>query len=176
VALNLHQPLACSWEDGVALALEHKLFISPSVGGWVLVVGADLPDPSDDVDKCFLLLTHLSRKVGVVQFFSANRVLNHHAWAYAERGSIVRAYAWAGRTVWNQGRPTQAETDLGLTCFDYAVTVERIRFTQPDPITRNTERVAQLAARWSLDPAAMDFRRLREMPGIVGELTRSRIH
>ena len=50
----------------------------------------------------------LSRKIGQVQFFSVNRAVNHHAWVQAEAGVIQRAYAWAGRTFWNQGaRPAR---------------------------------------------------------------------
>jgi hypothetical protein len=176
MALGLHHPMPCSWEDGLALAQEHKLFISPCVGGWVLVLGADLPDPAEDVDKCFVFLTGLSRKLGAVQFFSVSRVLNHHAWVLADRGSILRAYAWAGRTLWNQGHLTRAEKDLGMTCFDYAATVERIRFNSPDPVAVNTDRVQLLAARWSLDPTALTARGFRTQPGILGEISRSRIH
>jgi len=45
-----------------------------------------LPDPADDVDVCYRLLAELSRKLGHVQFFNANTVLNQHAWVQAEHG------------------------------------------------------------------------------------------
>src|SRR5947207_518256 len=46
-ALGLHNPKPCSWSEGVAG--EKKLFISPPVKGWILVIGSGLPEPSEDV-------------------------------------------------------------------------------------------------------------------------------
>jgi hypothetical protein len=175
-ALGLHKPTPCSWDEGLSLAHEQKLFISPPLGAWVLVIGSHLPDPAEDVDRCFYFLTSLSRKLGHVQFFCANRVVNHHAWIYAEQGRIQRAYAWAGKTLWNQGRMTRAELELGLKCFDYAVAAERAVFHQADPLLLNTERVPLLAARWSVDPASVDPRLFREALGIAGELFKSKAH
>ena len=171
-ALRLHKPQLCSWEEGLTVAHDHKLFISPPVNGWVLVFGASLPDPADDVDRCFHFLLELSRKLGHVQFFSLNRVLNHHAWVQAEQGQILRAYAWAGRTLWNQGEPTRAEVQLGMNCLDYWEQSTSAGFGQDDVAGINTDRVPLLAARWSLDPATIDMRRFKESRGIAGELSR----
>src|ERR1041385_13438 len=38
-ALGLHNPTPCSWTDGMAGVSDQKLFISPAIHGWVLVVG-----------------------------------------------------------------------------------------------------------------------------------------
>ena len=173
-ALGLNKPIPCSWEEGLSVAQERKLFISPSINGWVLVIGSRLPDPGDDVDLCFQFLSDLSRKVGHVQFFSVNRVVNHHAWVQLQHGQVLRAYAWAGKTLWNQGRKSTAEMELGLRCFEYAQAPEPAQYTQSDPLQHNTERVCLLARRWSIDPAAVDARRLKESPGIAGEISRSK--
>src|SRR5579872_433912 len=95
-ALNLHRATPCSWEEGLVEAREDKLFISPPVSGWVFVVGTSLPEPAEDVDACYKFLTSLSRKLGHVQFFSVNRVLNHHSWALIENGRVFRGYSWTG--------------------------------------------------------------------------------
>ena len=51
-ALNLNRASPCSWVEG--LAGSHEFFISPRVhGGWVIVTGLGLPNPSDDVDATF---------------------------------------------------------------------------------------------------------------------------
>ena len=97
----------------------HEFFISPRVNGWVIVTGLALPSPDDDVDACFLFLTALSRKLGHVQFFHAEKFTHHHAWARVDDGCVTRAYAWAGETVWNQGAKTMPEIELGLKCFVY---------------------------------------------------------
>lgn len=175
-ALGLSKPTPCSWEEGLTAATEHKLFISPPVRGWVLVFGSSLPDPSEDVDRCFKFVLDVTRKLGQVQFFSYNRVVNYHAWVQADQGKILRAYAWAGKTLWNQGPLTRAEADLGLLCLDYSETPGRHSFGQTDPFSLNTDRVPLLAARWSLDPAAIDARALKQSHGITGRLSRSRAH
>ena len=171
-ALRLSAPMPCSWEEGLIEAREHKLFISPPVSGWILVVGSSLPDPTEDVDECYCFLTNLSRKLGHVQFFSANRMVNHHAWALIDQGRVFRAYAWAGETLWNQGQMTAAEKDLKMSCFDYAT--GHTSFEQRDSLAANTDRVPQLASRWSLDPSSIDERQFKNGYGITGELSNSK--
>jgi len=166
-ALGLHNPKPCSWIQG--LAGEEKLFIAPPVKGWVLVIGSGLPDPGEDIDACFRFVLELSRKLGQVQFFSTNRVLHYHAWVKADRGHVVRAYAWAGKTLWLQGAETLAEKELSLRCFDYLDPVELPAFGQPDVASLNADKVPLLAARWSIDPGRIDARFLEMEPGIAGE-------
>jgi hypothetical protein len=170
-ALHLHKPMPCSWAEAITKPQEQKLFVSPPVAGWVLVFGSGLPEPAEDVDACFKLLLDLSAKLGHVQFFSMNRNLNHHAWAKASHGEILRAYAWAGQTIWNQGVVTPQELELDFQCFDYAETLCRLRASERNPFIANTEKVPSLAARWSIDPATIAPRTLRESQGIAGELT-----
>ncbi|HVU99854.1 MAG TPA: hypothetical protein VHH88_00740 [Verrucomicrobiae bacterium] len=169
-AFGLHNPKPCSWLNG--LAGEEKLFIAPPVKGWIIVVGSGLPDPTDDVDAAFRFIMALSRKFGEVQCFSANRVLQHHAWVKAESGRVVRAYAWAGRTLWKQGRRTPAERELDVVCFDYAQAECQPLLGGFDVPAANVEKVPLLAARWSLDPAAIDEHFLVEGRGVAGEPSR----
>ncbi len=173
-ALSLHNPKPCSWAEGLSGNGEQKVFISPPVSGWILVVGSALPDPGDDVDACFRFLVDLSRKLGHVQFFNANSMLNYHAWAQVEGGRVLRAYAWAGKTLWNQGKPTQPETDLGLKCYAYTEAPETPVFnsSQSETGTNNADKVHFLAARWSIDPEDIDERFIEQEWGIVGEPSR----
>ncbi len=170
-ALNLHHPMPCSWEEGLVGAREDKLFISPPVSGWVLVVGTILPEPAEDVDLCFRFLTSLSRKLGHIQFFSVNRVLSHHSWALIEKGRVFRGYAWTGAPVWNQGPLTGAEKDLEMACFPYAS--DTTLFTARDALAGNCEKISQLAGRWSVDPSAMSPSSWKAC-GIVGDLSNSK--
>jgi hypothetical protein len=172
-ALNLHHPMPCSWEDGLIEARDDKLFISPSISGWVLVMGSGLPGPFEDVDDCFHFLTRLSLKLGQVQFFSASRVVNQHAWVLMEKGRVFRAYAWAGETLWNQGPLTAAEKELDLRCFEYGS--EQNFFQVKEELAANSEKIGQLAARWSLDPAAVCMGSWIGR-GIVGGLSQSKSH
>lgn len=168
-ALGLHDATPCSWEEGLVEAQHHKLFVSPPMNGWILVVGSDLPEPDDDVDKCFLFLRQLSRKLGQVQYFSVNRVLNHHAWALLDDGQVFRAYAWADETLWNQGQKTAAEKELDVTCYGYGEEGS-VNFFQKEPTLPNSEKVNQLAARWSIDPTSVMDTGWKNEQGIVGSL------
>jgi len=167
-ALRLNNPKPCSWLEG--LCAEEKLFIAPPVRGWILVLGSGIPDPNDDVDVCFRFMQALSRKVGHVQLFSASRVLQHHAWVRAERGKIVRAYAWAGKTIWQQGAATNAEKELGLRCYDYCEQEEAVTFGENNSVGTNVDKVPLLAARWSIDPGGLDHRFLEHEHGIAGKI------
>jgi hypothetical protein len=165
-ALELDNPKPCSWSEG--LSSDRQLFISPPLQGWILVVGAGLPDPSDDVDECFRFLMELSRRIGHVQLFKADPTLHHHAWARVEAGRVVRAYAWAGRTVWNQGAKSAAERELGLKCFGYGETFCSAVWDENGLMATNVEKVQFLAASWSLNPAAIDARFVERSRGIAG--------
>ncbi len=169
-ALALHNPKPCTLLRG--LTGEEKLFIAPPVKGWILVTGSGLPEPSEDVDACFRFLVEVSRKLGQVQFFSASRVLHHHAWVKADGGRVLRAYAWDGKTLWKQGVRTPAERELEVTCFDYLESSQRSLFGQPDLAAANVDKVPLLAARWSLDPARLDERLVETERGVAGELSR----
>ena len=155
----------------MADAGERTLFVAPTVGGWVLVVGSGLPEPSDDVDFCYQFLRELSRKLGNVQFYSINRVLSHHSWALLENGEVYRAYSWCSETLWNEGYVTAAERELGMVCYDYGCEVNV--FTTRESLAANSEKVNQLAARWSLDPALVP-RETWKANGVVGEIRQSR--
>jgi hypothetical protein len=161
-ALGLNRAAPCSWTEG--LAGGHEFFISPRVHGWVIVTGLGLPNPSEDVDECFIFLSTLSRKLGHVQFFHAERFSRHHAWARLDDGCVTRAYAWAGETIWSQGIETLPEIEIGVKTFGYGdpagVSLEA---------ENNFEKVPQLAARWSLDPAEVKLNSIRQSIGIAGE-------
>jgi hypothetical protein len=169
-ALELEDPTPCSWVE--CMEGEHTLFISPPVNGWVFVVGAGLPAPAEDVDASFRFLTAISRKLGLVQFFQADPVLHHHAWVRVEAGRVVRAYAWGGSTLWNQGLKTSTEIELGVKCLAYDAEFDSSIFGGQDWPALNVEKVPQIAARWSLDPATVGGRILTQVHGIAGRPSR----
>lgn len=165
-ALGLRNPQPCGWTEG--LLRVRPWFIVPPLHGWTLVFGADLPAPDDDVDRCYRFLLELSRKLGHVQLFQADPLLQHHAWAQLESGRIIRGYAWAGTTLWHQGVKTPAEISLGLHCFGYGENTAMDDWILADHLVANVEKVPQLAREWSLDPAEIDRRNFGPQPGITG--------
>jgi hypothetical protein len=144
-------------------------FIGPPVNGWIIVTGPGLPDPGNDADESFRFLTGISRQLGHVQFFQAERVLHHHAWVRVENGLVIRAYAWAAETVWNQGARTAAETDLSMKCFGYDEHPAADSWAAAEWMAANVAKVPLLAAHWSLDPARIDARLRKPAGGITGE-------
>jgi hypothetical protein len=153
-AMGLSYPVPCSWKEGITG--ERELFIGTPVNGWILVTGSRLPQPGRDVDACFHFLVRLSRALGHVQFFMADAVRRHHAWVRVENGMVTRAYAWVNETVWNQGPKTLAEIELNMKCFNYAENAETGARTREPGAAANVEKLPALAARWSLDPAAVN--------------------
>ncbi len=174
-ALSVHNSRACSWSDALATPFEPRLFISPPVNGWIVVMGCDLPDPADDIDECFKFLTSLSRKLGEVQFFSRNRAVAHHGWARVQDGEVLRAYVWAGETLWNQGALTDTERKLKFRCLTYTESSEVLGLAEREVLDSNTDRVARLAAAWSIDPSAVEGPML-ENKGIAGDLLHGKLH
>jgi hypothetical protein len=161
-ALGLDHAAPCSWAEG--LNGGHEFFISPRVHDWVVVTGMGLPNPTDDVDATFIFLTALSRQLGHVQYFYASRLLQHHAWARLDDGCVTRAYAWTGETVWNQGLTTLPEKEADMKLFDYGDHAATILDAE-----MNFEKVPQLAARWSLDPAQVRQNTFLQKLGVAGE-------
>jgi hypothetical protein len=174
-ALGVQHARACSWSDALATPFEPRLFISPPVNGWIVVMGCDLPDPADDIDECYKFLAGLSHKLGEVQFFARNRAVSHHGWARMDGGKVLRAYVWAGETMWNQGPLTDAERELKMRCLTYTESSELLGYTGREVLSLNTERVVRLAAAWSLDPTAVEGPDL-ESQGIAGDLLHGRYH
>ena len=152
--LGLVEAPAPPWSEALARSRERTLFVSPPVDGWTLVIGAGLPDPSNDIDLTYRFLTKLSEAIGEVQLFNSDRVLSFHGWARLKSGSVTRAYVWAGTTQWNQGGITLEERLLGLRCRPYGEEPEPLAYGESSPDQQNAERVALLARRWSIDPVA----------------------
>ena len=173
--LGVNNSRACSWTDALATPFEPRLFISPPVNGWIVVLGCDLPDPADDIDECFKFLTGLSRKLGEVQFFTRNRAVAHHGWVRVQDGKVLRAYVWAGETLWDQGTVTQTERDLRLRCLTYTESSVVLGLAERELLALNTDRVIRVAAAWSVDPTAVEGPALEDK-GIAGDLLHSKLH
>lgn len=165
-ALALDEVRPSGWPDGIAAAYEGGVFVSPPADGWVLVVSTALPDAGDDehADEITPLVTALSRDLdATVQYFGTHRVVEYHAWAWAERGALVRAYAYAGEqgvTALDVGPPTPAEQALELRLFDERSpeAADDAYWERDDLRYPDEDLVLAIAAAWSLDPKILDGR------------------
>ena len=171
-ALGLDHPQPGHWTQ--CAPGSGRMFVSVPVNGWTLICGDGIPDPLDDVDRCFRFLLNLSTALGHVQLFSASPILDDHAWARLESGRVIRAYAWAaGQTLWNQGDPTPDERQLGLKCFGYGECTDASDWRLRERVLENLVKVPLLAARWSLDPAELESvpsTRASGMAGFAGSI------
>ena len=66
----------------------------------------------------------------------------------------------------------RVERELDLKCYGYCDAPLPFPFTVRDSNVANTEKVIQLAARWSIDPLAINNQNLRAAFGIAGDLSR----
>ena len=113
--LNLETLYESNW----AFGLEHSyrydtIFVSPQIGGYVLVIG--LSDIAPDVD--YSPVKKHSEHFAELQFFGSHRVSDYSAWAKFINGHLLRAYTWAdGELKCDEGALTPEEIALGFDAF-----------------------------------------------------------
>jgi len=160
--------LPANWNGGLADVVQEGVFATPSVAGWVLVVGRDLAVKTHDPQAVEELLPPLSEEFGTVQWFSTDEVRDVHGWALAENGELQRGYAYDednGHTYW-YGDVTDAERELD--CFR-----DDPRDQSDDEIKWWPDRrvVLALAAAWSVDPSRLaDAAEVAPGSGWVGRI------
>jgi hypothetical protein len=130
--LNLANPRPANWKTGIEAGYaspergdSHSwVFVSPPVGGWVFVVGSDLPlaDLRDSrnppqgarIDRRFeQIFGALSQVFPEVQFFASYRVVGLDGWVRARRGRVERNFLIADGEVYaNVGAQTAEERQL----------------------------------------------------------------
>lgn len=179
--LELVNPRSCDWEEGLQKANDQGIFICPPVCGWTLIVGVTLPDASSEAT--LPLIVWLSETHDSAQYFGNHRVVDYYAWAKAEHGRLVRAYAFIGDqgiTPWDRGELTPEELELGLTFDDplaRAVNPDNPHETLQEMVQRlkenprkfpNENDVFALARKWSIDPTQIEEYEARESPGVLG--------
>jgi len=164
--LGLDLPLPSHWSD--CSPGSGRMFVSVPVRGWIVVSGDGIPDPSEDVDRCFRFLLLLSGKLGHVQMFSASSVLNEHAWAKIDSLRVVRGFSWSGQTRWNQGNVTPEEQRLAMECPDYSVNGEDSDWQTRERMGNNLHKLPLLAARWSIDPVELELVPSARAAGMAG--------
>lgn len=178
--LGLDELLPANWCSGLTASYDHydtHVFVSPSVEGWVFVVGAVLADCGDSrrPDRCSPVLEALGQRYDSVFFFATHRVVEFHAWARVDRGRITRAYAWLGETgvtLWNRGDQTEEERALDFDFFaDEPPEGEGDAYWDRDDLRfPGEEDVIRIAGEWSLSPLALDTMDVPECVGYVGQV------
>lgn len=127
-ALEFREVTPANWASGLAAAYgdsqstDRWIFVSPPIGGWVLVIGGWLPYPTiethHDIGRRFdVLFSRLMERFDDAQFFGSHRVVDFVAWARALKGKPMRIFAWSGSegaVLANAGEQTPEEAKLGF--------------------------------------------------------------
>lgn len=152
-ALKLSRLRKVGWGDGIEAIYEEEaenvLFVGPPVNGWTLVVGRWTMGSGDEgsVRSIERLVTALSSRFGEAQAFATYRVIEYHHWMLAQRGSLVRSFAYlgeSGEVLASVGEPTPAERRLTWSSLPQ-------NEWMPDE-----EDVFKVAGQWSIDPIGLD--------------------
>lgn len=163
--LGLEDLSVANWNSGIGAIYDLKLsdtfvFISPPVEGWTFVAGVSLPLPQRGgfVDKAAPLLTRVAREFRSVQYFATFPIIDFYAWAWFENGQPMRASAFGeAGPVWDAGRPTAAERELGLSTLELRGIVNRQGDIGGALQLHPTEsHVLGIAGGWGLNPMTIE--------------------
>lgn len=170
------QPSA--WEEGIQEAGKTGFFITPMISDWALIVGLTLPDASDE--DTLPLVVRLSEVYGSAQYFGNHRVTDYYAWARAENGRLIRAYAYLGEqgtVLWDRGELTKEEVEL-KHAFDGPEAIyqdqgksvlEIMQAAKDNPRRYPDENdVFSIAGLWSIDPTRIEDYEISQSTGLLG--------
>lgn len=166
--LGLRTVLPANWGAGLAEVEQEGVFVTSAVEGHVFAVGADLGlRCGGDAERIAALVSRLSATFGRVVWFQTHDAAEVHGWMLADRGELVRGYAFVGdegHVFWH-GDVTDAERDLG--CF-----LDDPRDSSDDEIKwwPDSRIVGALAAAWSVDPTRIEARNAAPALGSCGRL------
>lgn len=155
-ALRLADIEPANWTAGLtqAYSTDDKVFVSPVLDGWVLVIGktlwrkADMNRSAENIDW----LKDVGRMFGNACFFSSMKGLGNHGWVGIRDGEIARAYGYSGELqelIWLVGEPTEEEIAINP---GFASEVQERSRGDFRPIIPDEKMVLELATRWSIDP------------------------
>lgn len=163
-ALGLTPPAPSTAEPAIAAASDGngKVFISPAIRGWTLIMSSDFLDLAGESSAPFLdVLRRVSAELDTeAQFFATYRVSDAYLWARARRGDIVRAFFnYQGEQMTDIGAPTTEEIRLGYRFFDgNSADASMARYWERKDLTFvDEDHVLQIAGLWSIDPRDLDL-------------------
>jgi hypothetical protein len=181
-ALGLSRLRAANWDSGVGAIYDSEIsnglvFIAPPIKGWTLVAAEALPIPAGEsfIDKMTPLLRHLAIEFPAVQYFASFPIIDFYAWARFEKGRRVRAFAVGdGGVVWNAGKPSPEERQLGLSFIEIRGISERHGDLGGElQLYPTEEHVLAVAGSWSVNPMAIEALRIPSSAGWIADVPRA---
>ncbi|WP_182869337.1 hypothetical protein [Stieleria mannarensis] len=162
--IGLSHPQDCNWSSGVSFAYDGGLFVTPSVDGWVLICGRDLPPFSESaLAQVETRLSLFSERFAEAQVFATHRVVEYHVWARARDGVMTRGFGYVGEsgvTLFDQGFDDK-EASLGFEFIDMNDVPTEEELDAAD--WPSEEAVMEVARVWSICPVDLAE---RTSPGV----------
>jgi hypothetical protein len=155
-ALPLAGARPADWRTGVRAAYEGRVFVTPPLDGWVLVLSTRLPDAGDGRarERLTPFVTDLSRRLETtVLAFATSFSVGYSHFAAAEGGVLRRARA----DVASEGRRLLDRGDADVDGL-------------PRREAPREEEIFALAGRLSVDPNTLDRRTVPVGDGWLGDL------
>ena len=147
--LGLKNAVPANWQSGLS-ECGNRIFVSPVVKGYVIVVGYDIFDGAD-AEKELLKLAEIAKGFREVQCFATHRVAEFHVWAKFSLGRLIRAYGWCDGVYMNKCSLTTEEAEL---YFDGLVQNDEDDWE--NSIIPGEDEVMKIAAAWGVDPFFSD--------------------
>jgi len=176
--LGIKDRRPCNWVNGIDAAYDNKIFITPAVGQWTLVVGYGMSNPKakktiDEAESFKAIIDKLSRAFGEAQFFLTHRVAEYHVWAKSINGHTIRYYSYLGESGENpmvDGKPTTIEKQYNLVNTLSQEAKDSNYLYRRDLVFPDEELVMTIAGNWSINPQTLEIRKdVAPGLGILGE-------
>ena len=173
--LELKNIQTSNWESGSESAYNDRIFISPQIGQWTLVVGMKLLNDGklEDISKLETNLNKLSFEFGEAQSFGTYRVVEYHHWIKSINGKITRTYSYIGESGENIkvfGELTEPE--IGLNLFNsLSKEAESDKYWEREDLDyADEELLMKIAENWSINPTKLTERKdIKNELGLIGE-------
>jgi len=147
--LNLDIMAQSNWENGInAVYKKDAIFVSPSLDGYILVVGLVYVAEDQEIVKEHSFL------FDELQYFASHRIVDYHAWAKFVDHNLIRAYTYIGESgeiTWNEGDITIEELKLGFDTFPASDDSSWDEVDLP-----NEESVLDISKAWGIDTSFTD--------------------
>jgi len=175
--LEIKNGKPCNWKYGIEQAYQDKVFITPQVGQWTLIVGWGLTSFSfkselEEVRSFTGKIDKLSKEFGEAQFFVTHRVSDYQLWAKSISGKTTRLYCFLGEKGENiaiEGEPTEIEKKFKLVNTFSKEAKDENYLERTDILSPDEEFVMKIAANWSIDPTTLNQRKdIAKDLGILG--------
>ncbi len=148
--LGLKNAVPANWQSGLA-PCENRMFVSPVVKGYVIVVGYNVFQGVNGEQELLNLYHSIAQNFKEVQCFANHRVVSFYVWAKFSLGRLIRCYGWCDGIYINKCTLTAEELNLG---FDKLVQSNEDDWE--DNNIPDEENVIQIAAAWGVDPMFSD--------------------